>query len=108
MTESKLHLMLASWSNAVLKHQGEHIKTNIHVAKADLAIKVAQHLDALFPNLSYIKTLWLLFMERLELSQGYSTTTRRHFTLTIISPEIPGSYLIDHRRMKGCINLGAG
>ena len=38
------------------------------------------------------KTLWSLFMNGVQLSQGYRTTTRKHITQ---SPEVPGTHLID-------------
>ena len=48
-----------------------------------------------------IKTLWLLFMDRVQLPQGYRATLRRQFTFTTKFPEILGTHLIDLRRMKG-------
>ena len=57
---------------------------------------------------TYIKkttnqTLWPLFMDGVQLSQGYTATSRRQLSL----PEIPGTHLIDLGRMTGSVDLGA-
>ena len=40
------------------------------------------------------KTLWPLFKDGIELPQGYRATSRRF-------SEIPGTHLVDFRRIKG-------
>ena len=53
------------------------------------------------------KTLRPLFIDGLQLAQGYRRTTRRQFTFYFRSPRLPGTYLVNFGRMKGCVNLGA-
>ena len=55
----------------------------------------------LYLKLKTLKSLWsLLLMDQVQLSQGYRVTMRSK------SPEIPGTHLIDFRRMKGWVDLG--
>ena len=50
-------------------------------------------------NLHKKTTLWPLFMEGVQLPQGYRATSRRQFTTKF--PEIPGTHFIDLGRTKG-------
>ena len=53
------------------------------------------------------KTLRPLFKDELQLAQGYRGTTRRQFTFYFWSSGLPGTYLVNFGRMKGCADLGA-
>ena len=59
-------------------------------------------------SLIFRKTSWLLFMDRIQLLQGYTEPLRGgslHFTTK--SPEVPGIHLIDLGMMTGQVNLRA-
>ena len=46
-------------------------------------------------------------MDRVQLTQGYTATVRGSLNFTTKSPEIPGTYLIDVRRMTDQVDLRA-
>ena len=48
-----------------------------------------------------------LFIDEVQLSQGYRATAKIHLFFTIMSPEVPGTHFIDFGRMKGRFKLGA-
>ena len=52
-------------------------------------------------------TLWPFFMDEVQLSQGYRTTTRGRLVFTIKSPWGPGTHLIDFGRVKSWVELRA-
>ena len=54
-----------------------------------------------FINVNKKETLCPLFMDGVQLPQGYRATTRRQFTFYRKFSKIPGTHLIDLRRMKG-------
>ena len=53
-----------------------------------------------------IKKLYGPFLDRVQLPQGCSSTTRRELKFEHKFPEVPGTHLIDLGKMKGCINSG--
>ena len=53
------------------------------------------------------KTLWTLFMDGVQLTQGYKATTRRPFIFTTTFPKIPDTHLTDLEMMNGCVDLEA-
>ena len=53
------------------------------------------------------KTLWSLFMDGIQLSQGHHATTRNSFLSTTKSTEIPDTQLIGLGRMEGWADLKA-
>ena len=60
-----------------------------------------------------LKTLWPLFMDEIQLPQGYRTTTRRNFTFYHLVLRnswyffsVEKTHLIDLRRMKDWDDLG--
>ena len=53
-----------------------------------------------------IKFLLDLFMGRVKFSQGYRKPFRED-SLIAMRPKISSTHLIDLRRMKDCVNLGA-
>ena len=52
------------------------------------------------------KKLWPLFMDRVQLPQGYRATSRGNLLFTTKFSEIPGTHFINLGRMKGCVDLG--
>ena len=54
------------------------------------------------------KNFMPLFMDGVQLAQGYRATTGRQFSLVFTKfPESPGTHLINLGRMKGWVNLEA-
>ena len=53
------------------------------------------------PGFAYKKTtLQRLFMDGVQLPQGYRATSRRQFTFTTKLPEIPRTHFIDLRKIN--------
>ena len=46
-----------------------------------------------------LKTLWPLFLDGVQLSQGYRATVRRQLLFTAQSPGVPGTHLSNFDRM---------
>ena len=53
------------------------------------------------------QTLWPLFMDGVQLPQGYSHFEEAVYFLTLLCIEIPGTDFIDLGRMKGWVDPGA-
>ena len=56
---------------------------------------------------NFKKTLWPLFMDGIQLPQGYSHFEEAVYFLLFSSPEISGTHFIHLATMKGWVNLGA-
>ena len=53
------------------------------------------------------KILWSFFKDGVQLSQDYTANTRKILLFTTKSAGVPGTHLVDLRKMKGRVDLAA-